>query len=147
MAEAHRETSDYISSGIAKIDADIQFLIERLGDVLATLGETEAAALLPWKDGASSDEFQNAATQLGLQLEGGACGYPNMFANWLQSYGPSMGAKLIEAREAAPFRSLGDLERRVKGVGPRTIDRWRPYLRLGDEEAPGRGSPHLPNSR
>jgi ABC-type bacteriocin/lantibiotic exporter with double-glycine peptidase domain len=46
-------------------------------------------------DGASSDEFQNAVTQLGLQLEGGACGYPNMFAGWLQSYGPIMVAKDI----------------------------------------------------
>src|SRR5215468_9803190 len=39
------------------------------------------------QDGASTEEFQTAAAALGLQLEGGACGYPNMFAGWLQSYG------------------------------------------------------------
>ncbi len=52
---AQRETSDYISSGIAKIDTDIQFLIDRLGVVLETLGEHETAKLLPWKPGTSPD--------------------------------------------------------------------------------------------
>ncbi len=61
MAE-QRETSDYISSGIAKIDTDIQFLIGRLGAVLITLGETEAAALLPWKAGVSSGDAVAADT-------------------------------------------------------------------------------------
>ncbi len=59
---AHRDTSDYISSGIAKIDSDIQFLIERLGAVLTTLGEKEAATLLPWQPGASSDAAVTADT-------------------------------------------------------------------------------------
>jgi ABC-type bacteriocin/lantibiotic exporter with double-glycine peptidase domain len=44
-------------------------------------------------DGASSEEFEAAVQKLGLRLEGGACGYPNMFADWLQSYGPIMVAK------------------------------------------------------
>lgn len=47
-------------------------------------------------DGASHSEFEGAAQQLGLQLEGGACGYPNMFAGWLQQYGPIMVAKNLE---------------------------------------------------
>jgi len=47
------------------------------------------------QDGASTDEFQNAVTQLGLTLEGGACGYPNMFGNWLAQYGPIMVCKDI----------------------------------------------------
>jgi ABC-type bacteriocin/lantibiotic exporter with double-glycine peptidase domain len=47
-------------------------------------------------DGASSDEFEDATkNKLGLQLEGGACGYPNMFADWLQQYGPIMVCKDI----------------------------------------------------
>ncbi len=53
---AQRETTDYISSGIAKIDSDMQFLIDRLSAVLATLGETETAELLPWQAGASADD-------------------------------------------------------------------------------------------
>jgi len=61
MAEP-RESSDYISSGIAKIDADIQFLIDRLGEVLTTLGESETAALLPWKSGVSTEAAVAART-------------------------------------------------------------------------------------
>jgi ABC-type bacteriocin/lantibiotic exporter with double-glycine peptidase domain len=45
--------------------------------------------------GASSDEFTQAVQTLGLRLEGGACGFPNMFADWLNQYGPLMVAKDI----------------------------------------------------
>lgn len=55
MAAQQRETSDYISSGIAKIDTDIQYLIDRLGAVLETLGEHDTAKLLPWKADTSPD--------------------------------------------------------------------------------------------
>ena len=47
------------------------------------------------QDGASSDEFTQAVQTLGLKLEGGACGYPNMFADWLNQWGPFMVAKDI----------------------------------------------------
>jgi ABC-type bacteriocin/lantibiotic exporter with double-glycine peptidase domain len=47
-------------------------------------------------DGASTEEFEDATrNKLGLQLEGGACGYPNMFAGWLEQYGPIMVCKDI----------------------------------------------------
>ncbi|MDT4927122.1 MAG: hypothetical protein QOG01_4835 [Pseudonocardiales bacterium] len=47
-------------------------------------------------DGASPQEFEDAVkNKLGLQLEGGACGYPNMFAGWLEQYGPIMVCKDI----------------------------------------------------
>lgn len=52
---AHRETPDYISSGIAKIDADIQYLIDRLATVLRTLGEETTAGLLPWQAETTAD--------------------------------------------------------------------------------------------
>ncbi len=43
-------TSDYITTGFAKIDSDIRYLIDRLRTVLTNLGEFEAANLLPWQD-------------------------------------------------------------------------------------------------
>ena len=52
---AQRENSDYISSGIAKIDSDIQYLIDRLATVLETLGEEQTAHLLPWQEGSLPD--------------------------------------------------------------------------------------------
>ena len=46
--------------------------------------------------GASSAEFEDAAkNKLGLTLEGGACGHPNMFGGWLQQYGAIMVCKDI----------------------------------------------------
>lgn len=46
--------------------------------------------------GASSSEFEEATrNKLGLTLEGGACGYPNMFADWLNKFGPIMVCKDI----------------------------------------------------
>ena len=49
--ERDTKTSDYIASGFAKIDSDIATLIEAFRKVLENLGETEAAALLPWQGG------------------------------------------------------------------------------------------------
>lgn len=41
-------TADYIQSGFEKIDRDLEFLLQCLGEVLCDLGEEEAAAVLPW---------------------------------------------------------------------------------------------------
>lgn len=42
-------TADYIESGFAKIDADLNFLMDCLREVLCELGEEEAATFLPWR--------------------------------------------------------------------------------------------------
>ncbi len=52
---APRENTDYISNGIAKIDADTQYLTDRLATVLQTLGEDTAARLLPWQEGTDAE--------------------------------------------------------------------------------------------
>jgi ABC-type bacteriocin/lantibiotic exporter with double-glycine peptidase domain len=39
-------------------------------------------------DGVSSGEFESAAAQMGLRLEGGACGGPDLLASWLGQWGP-----------------------------------------------------------
>ena len=46
----------------------------------------------------------------------------------LPRLGPVLVGRVVEAREKAPFRSLGDLDARVKGVGPVTIEGLRPHL-------------------
>ncbi|HEV3164199.1 MAG TPA: helix-hairpin-helix domain-containing protein [Isosphaeraceae bacterium] len=60
---------------------------------------------------------------------------PEAILTILPRAGASLVGKVVEARKAGPFRSLRDLERRVKGVGPRTIERWRPYLSLEDDSS------------
>jgi competence protein ComEA len=51
----------------------------------------------------------------------------------LPRLGPKTVAGLIAAREAAPFGSLEDLDRRVPRVGPVTIAALRPHLRIEPE--------------
>jgi competence protein ComEA len=48
----------------------------------------------------------------------------------LPSLGPGRVRAIVAAREAAPFRSLEDLDARVKGVGPATMAAIRPYLEV-----------------
>ena len=48
----------------------------------------------------------------------------------LPGVGPVMLQRLLEAREQEPFGSLAAIDRRIKGVGPKTIEQWRPLLRF-----------------
>lgn len=44
--------------------------------------------------------------------------------------GPELAQRIVVAREAqGPFRAWADLER-VRGIGPKTVDRLRPHLTL-----------------
>jgi len=54
----------------------------------------------------------------------------------LPGIGPTLAGRIVASREAqGPFVNLEDL-RRVHGIGPKTLERIRPYLR----PLPGRGS-------
>ncbi|HWE38127.1 MAG TPA: helix-hairpin-helix domain-containing protein [Isosphaeraceae bacterium] len=48
----------------------------------------------------------------------------------LPSLGPGRVKAIVAAREADPFRSLDDLDARVKGIGPATMAAIRPYLEI-----------------
>ncbi|MGA7904419.1 MAG: phosphoenolpyruvate carboxylase, partial [Terrimicrobiaceae bacterium] len=52
-----RTTADYISSGFAKIDADLNFLMKCLKEVLSELDETKAAQFLPWQEGGEAHDI------------------------------------------------------------------------------------------
>ena len=49
MPRGVKTTADYIASGFAKIDADLNYLMECLKEVLEELGEKRAAQFLPWQ--------------------------------------------------------------------------------------------------
>jgi competence ComEA-like helix-hairpin-helix protein len=54
----------------------------------------------------------------------------------LPGIGPTLAERIIEDREAhGPFRSIDDLQR-VRGVGPKTVERVREFLVIV-EDAPG----------
>lgn len=45
----------------------------------------------------------------------------------LPGVGPTIARRIVEARAAGPFRSPDDL-RRVKGIGPKTMESLRPFV-------------------
>jgi competence protein ComEA len=53
----------------------------------------------------------------------------------IPALGPTILPRMLEAREKAPFKSLADIDRRVKGVGPRTIETWAPLMRIEPEKS------------
>ena len=58
--------SDYIALGFEKIEQDLQFLIGCLGEVLASLGHEDLAALLPWTGRELPDGIERLPSQTGL---------------------------------------------------------------------------------
>jgi phosphoenolpyruvate carboxylase len=52
-----KTTADYIASGFAKIDADLNFLMKCLQEVLSELDETKAAEFLPWQEGGEAHDI------------------------------------------------------------------------------------------
>jgi competence protein ComEA len=58
----------------------------------------------------------------------------------LPGVGPVLAQRIVEERErSGPFRSPEDLLR-VRGIGPSTLRRLRPYLRFETEAGRGSGS-------
>ena len=48
----------------------------------------------------------------------------------LPRLGPALVGRIVAEREKAPFQSVEDLDRRVRGIGPATILALRPHLRV-----------------
>ena len=53
----------------------------------------------------------------------------------LPGLGPGLVRNWIAARNERPFRSLDDIERRVRGIGPATLARIAPYLEIREPSA------------
>jgi hypothetical protein len=51
----------------------------------------------------------------------------------LPHLGPTLARRLDEARAERPFSSLDEIRARVRGVGPVTLARIAPHLRIGNE--------------
>jgi competence protein ComEA len=48
----------------------------------------------------------------------------------LPGIGPKLSARIVEARQKQPFRTIDEL-RRVKGIGAKTLEKLRPYITTG----------------
>lgn len=54
----------------------------------------------------------------------------------LPKLGPALTGRIVAARNEQPFRSIDDLDGRVRGIGPATLEALRPYLRIVLQEPP-----------
>jgi len=59
---------------------------------------------------------------------------PPQVLGTLPGVGPTLRKAIVEAREQALFKSAQDMDRRVRGIGKKTIDNLTPHLRF-----PGQG--------
>ena len=66
----------------------------------------------------------------------------------LPRLGPALVGRIVEARRRGRFRSAADLDARVRGIGPATIQGLRPHLRFGTagSSKEDRGEPWLNSS-
>lgn len=51
----------------------------------------------------------------------------------LPHIGPTLARRIVEARSDGTFRSPEDIRARVRGIGPATLARIQPYLRIDDQ--------------
>jgi competence protein ComEA len=54
----------------------------------------------------------------------------------LPGLGPALSRRIVEARDQSPFRSLDDLDHRVKGIGPAKAEAIRPFLSFASASVP-----------
>jgi competence protein ComEA len=59
---------------------------------------------------------------------------PEEMLQLLPGIGPVLAARIVDERKRQPYVSVDDL-RRVRGIGEKTLDKMRPYLRLASTEA------------
>jgi len=52
----------------------------------------------------------------------------------LPHLGPAMVKRIVAAREKTPLRSLDDLDTRVRGIGPATLESLRPFFQFEQPE-------------
>ncbi|MFO0956236.1 MAG: helix-hairpin-helix domain-containing protein [Isosphaeraceae bacterium] len=57
----------------------------------------------------------------------------------LPRIGPKLAERIAEGRGNRPYRSMADMERRVRGIGPITASQLAPHVRFGLVAAPSPG--------
>jgi competence protein ComEA len=53
----------------------------------------------------------------------------------LPGIGPKMSQRIIDERAKGAFKAVDELRGRVSGIGVKTLERLRPYIRVGEEPA------------
>ena len=71
--------------------------------------------------------IEKASDEIGYQIDINSATWFEL--SQLEAIGPVLAKRIVADRDMnGPFRSIGDLQR-VKGIGPRTVDRNRRWMR------------------
>jgi competence protein ComEA len=99
------------------------------GLVLAGLGSTLGWWLCQGGWRGRLIELEKAPAQTArFQVDINAAAWPELVQ--LPGVGPTLAQRIVQTRETGgPFLDHGDLRRRVRGIGPKTFEKLRPYLR------------------
>jgi len=98
--------------------------------VASLLAGTVGRALFPLKDPEASLQAQGTSPTV-LRLDPSTAPYESLLL--LPGVGPTLARRILEDRARhGPYRRPEDLQR-VRGIGPRTLKRMRPYLDLRPE--------------
>ena len=81
---------------------------------------------------AQVDEINQVPIRPVLLVDPNDC--PSEVLQTLPRMGPALTDRLVVERKSRPFRSLGDLDHRVQGIGPSTLAAIRPFLRIGSQD-------------
>lgn len=69
----------------------------------------------------------------------------------LPRLGPVLASRIVTERELKPFRTVDELDARIRGIGPVTLAAIRPFLRIGPghltPDSPQRDSPQTASRR
>ena len=93
---------------------------------LTTLGALAALGLIAARGSGPSDGPIDPAPRLIVDPNTA----PPVVLAALPHLGPAMVGRIVAEREKAPFRSLEDLDARVRGIGPATAASLRPFLQI-----------------
>lgn len=135
---------------VAHREANGQFLAVADLRTVSGIGEKTLARIKPWLcvdvDGFEAVPKKNAranpvaaasarssSSTKEIRLAGQVIDINQASAEELQKLpriGPKMAQRILEERAKAPFRTVDEL-RRVKGIGPKTLDKLRPYASVG----------------
>ena len=91
--------------------------------VLGVVIVAVSALLFPRED---PDSPPQAGSDLGLVVD--LNGAPAHVLEALPRLGPALVGRIIAEREARPFARVDDLDARVRGIGPATVESLRPFL-------------------
>ena len=116
-----KTTADYIVSGFAKIDADLNYLMKCLKEVLVELGEHKAAEFLPWQEGGQAHNIDDPPPRIE------------------QAYSIAFQLlNMVEENASTQTRRLREIEHGLSVFADDLA--WHVYVPLPDEDTLVRGS-------